>query len=269
MKFFAFLIILVLISFSCSVTQVNSGEVGIKKSFGQISETPLHEGWHFTIPVFQSITPFNIKIQSSQIKASAATLDIQDVAMLIVLNYRVPADKAPKLVVDVGYDYFDSLVDPLSHEVIKSVSAQFSAQDMISKREEMRKKAFDDLKHRLEGYNIQLQELSFVDLVFSQVFIKAIEEKQVAEQKALQAMRDLERIKVENQQKISIAEANATSRLALAKAEAEANAMLAKSVDDKVIQLRQLEKWDGKLPTFFGSGSNHNMPIPVVEVGNK
>ena len=90
-----------------------------------------------------------------------------------------------------------------------------------------------------------MDSFNITDLTFSAAFDKAIEEKQVAEQNALKAKYDLERIKTEAEQ-------------AVIKAKGEAEAMEIKNaaLSEAIIELEFLEKWDGHMPTYYGGDAS-------------
>jgi prohibitin 2 len=143
------------------------------------------------------------------------------------------------------------VIEPAAQEATKAVSAQYTAEELVTKRIEVSQKIRDALEQRLRRHGVIVDNLAAVNYDFSQVFDKAIEAKVEAEQKKLTAERDLERIKVEAEQ-------------ALAKARGEAEALKAKRLEitPDLLRLKQLEnegdaikKWDGKLPQVTGGAT--------------
>lgn len=130
-------------------------------------------------------------------------------------------------------------------ECIKSVTSQYTAEETITRRSEISSQIKDMLKERLEDKYIFVDSLNITDLTFSAAFDKAIEEKQVAEQNALKAKYDLERIKTEAEQAVI-----------KAKGEAEAQEIKNKALTESIIELEFLEKWDGKMPTYYGGDAD-------------
>lgn len=149
---------------------------------------------------------------------------------------------------ELGADYGEKVIDPVVKEGFKAAAARYTAEDLISKREALKTEVRDYLKSRLSAFGIDVVELSITDFDFSPEFSKTIEAKQVAEQLALKAKRDLDRIRVEAQQKI-----------ATAQAEAESLRIQRQVISPELIKLRQVEaqikaidKWDGHLPNVTG-----------------
>ena len=148
-------------------------------------------------------------------------------------------------------DYATRIVDPAIAEALKAVTAQYTAEELISKRSEVSMKVKEALHSKLSAYNIVLDEINIREFKFSEEFDRAIESKQVAEQQALKSKLDLERIKIEKEQEITRAQA-----------QAEALRLQKQEVTPELIQLRQIEaqleairKWDGKLPNVTGGAT--------------
>jgi regulator of protease activity HflC (stomatin/prohibitin superfamily) len=151
--------------------------------------------------------------------------------------------------------YKERIIDPAVQEVVKAVTAKYTAVELITQREKVRTEIKDLLRQRLVGYNIGVDDFSIINFKFSQQFTQAIESKQTAEQFALKAQRDLERIKIEAEQKVT-----------QAKAEAEALRLQKANITQELVSLRQIEasmkaieKWDGHLPKVTGGA------IPFID----
>lgn len=250
-----FVIGLLFIRFYPFVT-VNAGERGVLLNFGAVQEKILGEGLHFVIPVMQEVKIIDVKIKKFETEAQASTKDLQNTIASIALNYRVDALKANKIYQDIGIDYELTVIDPSLQEVVKSVAAQYTAEELIKSREKVSIQIKDLLTQRLAGYFIIVNNFSIANFKFSETFSAAIEEKKTSEQKALKAQRDLERIKFEAKQSIE-----------QAKAEAEALRLKGKEVSKNLIRLKEIEakikaieKWDGKLPSV-NSGA-----VPFIDV---
>ncbi|MEO1088799.1 MAG: prohibitin family protein, partial [Acidobacteriota bacterium] len=150
---------------------------------------------------------------------------------------------------DVGLAYETRIIDPAVQESVKAITAQFTAEELITKREQVSVEIKEMLTGRLARNYILVDEFSITELDFSEVFNNSIEAKQVAEQQALKARQDLERIKIEAEQK-----------LAIASAEAEGQRLQRETITAELIQLRAIEKWDGRLPQVAGGG------VPFIDV---
>ena len=239
--------------------QVGAGERGIVMNFGAVQDKVLNEGIHFRIPVMQRIIKMDIKIHKVVTDAASASSDLQDVALSVALNYHVIPDKANLVYQTIGIEFKERMIDPAIQEVMKAVSARYTAEELITKRPAVSAEMQESLTKRLLLSNISVDAFSIVSFSFSKIFTDAIEAKQTAEQNALKAERDLDRIKVEAQQKIEAATA-----------EAEALRLQKMNISPDLIELRKIEanlkaieKWNGILPQVTGAGA-----VPFIGVSD-
>ena len=217
---------------------VGAGERGVVFSkFGGVQLGVLGEGLRFKIPFIQTIVPIDVRIQKSETDASASSKDLQTVHSRIALNYHIAPEQASQVYQQVGSLFKERLIDPSVQEAVKAATAQFTAEELITRRAEVSGRIKDMLAERLVPRNIVVDEFNIVDFNFSEVFNQAIEAKQTAEQQALKAQRDLERIKIEAEQKVTEAQA-----------EADAQRLQRETITETLLQLRAIEKWDGVLP---------------------
>ena len=228
----------VLIVLINSFETIGAGERGVVfNKFGGVEPVVLGEGLRFKIPFIQDIIPMDVKIQKSETRADASSRDLQMVSSTIALNYHVSPDAANKIYQDVGLGYKQRIIDPAVQESVKAATANFTAEELITRRPEVSSQIKSDLATKLIGRNIIVDEFSITELTFSDIFIQSIEAKQVAEQSAQKATNDLTRIKVEAEQTI-----------ASAKAEAESQRLQSQTITPNILQLRAIEKWNGNLP---------------------
>lgn len=189
--------------------QIGAGERGVVLNFGAVQENVLGEGLHFRIPIMQRIIPMDVKVQKAVTDAASASADLQDVTLAVALNYHILPDKANVVYQTLGIQFKERIIDPAIQEVMKAVSARYTAEELITKRPAVSEAIRAALSERLLAYNIVVDAFSIVTFSFSRVFTEAIEAKQTAEQLALKAKRDLDRIKVEAEQTIAAAKAEA------------------------------------------------------------
>ena len=231
-----FIIIFGIITLLCSFKTIKSGEVGLKIRFGKIIDSSLKEGFNFKIPYVDKIEIVNIKVKKEEIKTESSSKDMQTVWTNLVVNYRVDSNYASELYRNVGNNYQETILDPAIKEGVKSILAQYTAEEIIIKRNEISGKCLEALQEKLKKYGIVIDEFNIINLNFSDEYSKAIENKQVAEQNLAKAKLDAE---------AKIVEAEATKK---------ANDLLKQSLTDELIAKQFIEKWDGKLPeTFAGS----------------
>ena len=150
-------------------------------------------------------------------------------------------------------------MQPALQETIKATTAQFTAEELITKRSDVANLMQQDIENRLADEHILPTDLSIIDFNFSREFNEAIEQKQVAQQAALRAQNELDRIRIEAEQAKAKAEGLAEAELARARAEAEAQKMLRETISSELLMLRAVEKWNGTLPVYMGGGSD-SMP---------
>jgi regulator of protease activity HflC (stomatin/prohibitin superfamily) len=213
-------------------------------------------GPHFKIPLAEEVVFMSVRVEKTTTKTEAASRDLQTVQTTMVLNYNLDPAKAGSMYANIGLNYNERVIDPALKESFKAAAARYTAEELISKRETLKTEVRNYLRDRLGVYGIVVVDLSITDFEFSSEFNKAIESKQTAEQNALRAKRDLERIKVEAEQKITSA-----------KAEAEALRLQRQVISPELIQLRKIEaqikaieKWDGKMPNVTGGA------VPFIQI---
>lgn len=242
-----------------SVTIIQAGHRGVVLQLGAVQPQVFDEGLHFRIPFIQTVIPMEVRVQKSETSQTSASRDLQTVATTIAVNHHLDGNNVNRLYREVGMDYAARIVDPAIAEALKAVTAQYTAEELISKRSEVSAKVKEVLKEKLASYYIVLDEINIREFKFSEEFDRAIEAKQVAEQQALKSKLDLERIKIEKEQEITKAQA-----------QAEALRLQKQEVTPELIQLRQIEaqleairRWDGKLPNVTGGAT------PFINVDNK
>lgn len=233
---------------------VDSGERAIVLSFGSV--TRVHaDGLHLKWPLVQSVVSVDVRTRKAQSPADAGTKDMQRVTTAVALNYHLDASKLETIYAKTGLEVEERIIDPRIQEVVKAVVAKYSADNLLSQRETVKQEIATALKSSVLPYNIVIEDIQITDFKFSDAYNTAIEAKQTAEQGALKAKNDLDRIRVEAEQKIATAEAEAqTIRI-------QADAIRAQG-GKEYVQLKAIEKWDGKLPQYHGGSA----PLPFVNV---
>ncbi len=217
---------------------VKPGEVAIVLNLGKIVRT-VDNGLHFKFPIFESVTRISIRISKDQVTSEAASKDLQRIDTSVALNYGIKRSHADKIFTNFGSrkNLEERIVEPSIQETMKAVTAKFTAEELITQRHIVSDQIREDLSARLAPFGITIEGIAITNFSFSKEFSASVEEKNVAVQKALTAQRDLERIKIEAEQKI-----------ATAKAEAESLRVQKTEVTPAMVRLRAIEKWDGHLP---------------------
>lgn len=245
---------------------IPAGVRGVLLTFGKPDMAPKTEGLHVKIPFIQQIIKMDVKTQKYEVqKAAAASKDLQTVTTDITLNYYVNPESTPEIYKSIGLNYQDKVIVPAVQEVVKASTAEYTAEELITKRPEVKEKIDMGLRDRLRTWNIVVQSVSITNFDFSSEFNKAIEQKVTAMQLKLKAEQDLQRIEIEAKQKV-----------VQAQAEAESLRLQKQQITSELIQLRQIEvqskaldvqkeaiqKWNGVLPQITGGVT------PFVSVGN-
>ena len=231
---------------------VGAGERGILLRFNAVTGTIYDEGLYFRWPLIERVIIVDTKIQKEQADATAASKDLQTVHSDVAVNFHVSPDRVANIYQEIGIDYKIRLIDPTLQEAVKAITAKFTAEELITRREAVRDDIKALLKEKLEPRGILVDEFNIVDFGFSPSFNSAIEAKVTAEQQALAAKNKLEQIKFEADQRI--AEARGKSEAMRVESEAL-------RTNPQILELRALEKWDGVLPQVTGSGG-----VPFINI---
>jgi regulator of protease activity HflC (stomatin/prohibitin superfamily) len=234
-----------------SFTIVEAGHRGVVLQLGAVLPEVMEEGMHMKIPFIQTVIPVEIRVQKAESSLVSASRDLQTVTTTLAVNFHLDGVSVNQLYRTVGLEYKSRIVDPAISESLKAITAQYTAEDLISKRSEVSAKVKEALASKLSMYNMILDEINITEFKFSEEFDRAIEQKQIAEQQALKSKLDLERIKIEKDQEITRAEAQAEA-LRLQKMEVTPELIELRQIE---AQLKAIEKWNGTLPQVTGGAT--------------
>ncbi len=241
-------VIIALIILFGSFYTINAGQRGVILTFGKPTMSAIGEGLHFKIPLIQTVIKMDVKVLKYDTKASSASQDLQTVSTEVTLNYHINPETVPEIYRNIGVNYQDKIIQPAVQEVVKAVTAQFTAEQLITQRPVVKDKIDQALNERLLKSNIIVDTISITNFDFSESFNQAIEAKVTAEQNALAAKNKLEQVKYEAEQAITQAQG-----------QAQAQALLAKAVTPGTIEFQRLQiqraaidKWNGVLPQVTG-----------------
>lgn len=240
--------VLIVITALLSVYMIGPGERGVLLTWGNPSMSAIGPGIHAKVPYMQTIETMNVQTNKYTASASSASKDLQEVTTQVTVNYHIDPNKVPVIYQNIGVGYEDKIIQPAVQEVVKAVTANFDASELVTRRSDVKTRVDSGIASRLSQYNMVVESngVSITDFKFSEDFSKAIEDKVVAVQKKQKAENDLARIQIEAKQKM---------------AQAEADKMYATT---EMIALKQIEvnkafidKWNGQLPQYImGEGSN-------------
>ncbi|HAQ63677.1 MAG TPA: HflC protein [Ruminococcaceae bacterium] len=230
-------------------TIVEAGHTGVVVTLGKVKEGVLQEGIHFKIPFIQQIVKIDNRIVKLEVETEAFSKDLQTVETVLAINYRVDTSKSYSIYKNIGANYETVLVTPAVNEVLKAITAKYTAEESVTNRVLISDGLVSGLNDKLNEIGLYVTDVNIINFEFSEAFITAIEEKQVAQQKLLKS-------ETEKQTAIINAQANAETVRINAEAQAQANKILNESLSDRVIEYNKVQKWNGILPKVTGNGGS-------------
>ena len=266
--------LVIFIALTCTAT-VQTGYTGIVTTFGKVEDMTLEAGFHFKSP-FQKIISMDNREQKNTFTMEAFSSDIQQVNIIGSINYAINKSTAMNLFKEVGTDYFNKLVYPRMLEITKGVFSKYTAENLVANRQRLSEAIREGMHAELDQYGINVISVSIENLDFTDAFTDAVEAKQVAAQKKLQAEIEQGQMTMETQQQAERKRINAEAEASVARinadadayalqvrseAEAEANKKIAESLTDNLIRFNEIKAWDGKLPTYMAGEGSSTMPI--------
>ncbi|MBQ6866210.1 MAG: prohibitin family protein [Clostridia bacterium] len=261
-------VILLVVFVSASYVVIPAGHTGVALTFGKVEDTVLQEGLHFKVPFVQKIAVMDNRIVKLDVNTEAFSKDLQTITTVVAVNYHVGKENSQTVYKNVGLNFEEVLITPAVNEVLKAVTAKYTAVELVSSRAEVSMLLDDGLNEKLNGYGIFINELNIINWDFSEEYINAVEAKQVAEQNLIKTRTEQEQALViantEAQKRVIAAEAEANEIKVLAEANAESNRILTESITDLLIRYQTVAKWDGKLPTVMSGGDNMLIDIPLT-----
>ena len=256
--FVPIILLFILLIFLTCFCSVPTGYVGIRTKFGKADTDVVQEGLNLKIPMIERIILMDCRTQKAEINCSTASRDLQEVSLKVAINYNVSVENAYSIYKNIGVNYESIMISPSILESVKSVTAQYTAEELITKRSEVSDKMQETLKEKIESRGFTVIDFNVTDLDFSVAYNQAIEKKQVAEQEAKQAQYELEKAKIENEKKIAEAEANAKVMQVQDSSTTE-NALRLKELE---IKKSFIERWNGVLPSTMTGDS----AIPFLNI---
>jgi len=252
---------------SAAVQIVDAGHRGVLLHWNAVDVAfpPLDEGLHFVVPFQDSVVNMEVRTLKFVKSTSSASKDLQTVSTEVTVNYHPSPESINILYKEVGLDYENRVIQPAIEEVVKQVTANYNAEELITKRPLVKSDIEVEIGKRLNNFNIITDIVSITDFQFSTLFAQAIESKVEAEQKAFKAVNDLQRIQVEAQQRQAQAEGIALGNIAEASGEAEAIRIINSALSQNPFYLEWLktQAWDGVLPLVVGEGGTPFIQIPT------
>lgn len=234
-------------------TIVGPGERGVMMRFGKIQDAILDEGIHPILPIVTSVKTLSVRVQKTDLKADAASKDLQSITTDLAVNWNVDPAKVNQIYQQIGDEeqIVASILSPAISEVLKAATSKKTAEEIITKRTELKTEIDNSLKKRLEAYGVIVRDVSLINFGFSPEFSKAIESKQIAEQEAKQAEFTVKK-----------ATQDAQAEINRAKGKAEAQRLQRQTLTAEILQQQAIEKWNGQFPTVMGGGGT----LPLINI---
>ncbi|MCU0535861.1 MAG: prohibitin family protein [Hydrococcus sp. Prado102] len=253
--------LIVLVSFNSFII-INPGQAGVLSILGKARDGTLLEGLHFKPPFVSAVDIYDVTVQKFEVPAQSSTKDLQDLSASFAINFRLD----PLQVVEIRrkqgtlQNIVSKIIAPQTQESFKIAAARRTVEQAITQRSELKQDFDNALGERLQKYGIIVLDTSVVDLTFSPEFAKAVEEKQIAEQRAQRAVYIAQE-----------AEQQAQADVNRAKGKAEAQRLLAETLKAQggslVLQKEAIEAWregGAQMPRVLVIGNDSQGSVPFL-----
>lgn len=252
------IVMVALVFLSKTVGTVGAGERGVLLRFSAVTDTVFDEGLYFKIPFVHQVVLMSTQIQKYTAPATSSSKDLQVVTTEVTLNYQLTPSQAGEIYRRLRRDYENRVIQPYIQEAVKSTTANYNAEELITQRPAVKNALQDLMSERLSPLGIAVVQLSITDFQFSGAFQQAIEAKVTAVQRSLEAENALKRVEFEAKQQITRAQAEARG-LELQKAQVTPMLLSLRQIE---VQSAAVQKWNGVMPQVVTSGG----PVPMLDV---
>ncbi len=232
---------------------INPGQAGVLSILGKAQDGALLEGLHLKPPLVSSVDIYDVTVQKFEVPAQSSTKDLQQLTASFAINFRLDETQVVQIRRKQGslQNIVAKIIAPQTQESFKIAAARRTVEEAITKRDELKQDFDIALGDRLQKYGIIVLDTSVVDLTFSTEFSKAVEEKQIAEQRAQRAVYIARE-----------AEQEAEAQVNRAKGQAEAQRLIRETLTPELLQKAAIDKWNGEFPTVLGSGG----ALPFINI---
>ncbi len=260
-------------------TIVNGGYVGVKTFLGAPEDAVLGSGVHFIVPLAETVYEVSTQPQLASTTETASTNDQQNVSTGVSVNFTINPTEA----VTFWKNYRDiptltqTIIAPIVSNDTKAVTAVYNAQELITRREEVRQEIEQDVRTDLAQYKVVIVTgVNITNFSYSDAYNQAIDAKQVAQQTALEEQYKLQQVQISAQQQVAQANAQAEAAVAIAQGQAKATILQAQAdaeayklkqqgLSPDILMLSAIQRWDGQLPQYMSGTS----ALPFLQVGPK
>lgn len=236
------IMLLVLVMFFGSFYVIGVGQVGVIFNQASGKTKSVQSGFSIKIPIVEQLNIFDIRTQRIDIEEDCASKDLQLVRMKTVINYHLDYTKVNEIFTKVGRDYTAKVIIPITNEITKSLASQYTVENIIVKRAELKDAIEGALREKLKEYFVVIESVNLVNIDFTSEFNRVVEAKQIEEQK----------IKTAEYKKMQAAQ-NKEAVILEAEGESRRQELIKATVNPQIVSLEWIKKWDGKLPvTMLG-----------------
>jgi regulator of protease activity HflC (stomatin/prohibitin superfamily) len=250
-----------------SIVIVTPGQAGVISILGKAQDNPLLEGVHFKPPLIAVVDIYDLTVQKFEVPAQSSTRDLQDLTASFAINFRLDPMKVVEIRRTQGslQNIVSKIIAPQTQESFKIAASLRTAEESVTRRSELKDDFDAALSDRLKKYGIIILDTSVVDLNFSKDFSKAVEEKQIAEQRAQRAVYVAQE-----------AEQEAQAQINRARGQAEAQRLSAESLKaeggELVLKREAIDAWrsgGAQMPRVLvigGSGNDTATPPFIFDL---
>jgi prohibitin 2 len=248
---------IIVLSFAgCGIKVVDTGQRGIKTRFGEVVSESLPEGLYFYNPITSNIVEMDTRVQRFDGETDTYTRDVQQAVIKYTLNYRLQQNAAHVVYRDIGREWENRLIPQVVLGTLKEVVGKWDAVDLIANRDKAAMTAFESIRRNLADRNVEVSRFEITDIAYTREFENSVEQKVIAQQKAIEEQNRTKQIEEQARQKVLSAEAEAKSIQIRAQA-LEQNA--------KLVEWEAVQKWNGVLPQYMLGGG----AVPFVNLNAK
>jgi prohibitin 2 len=250
-------VLLIVVSVAgCGIKVVDTGHRGIETRFGKVISESLGEGIYFYNPLTSHIVEMDTRVQRQDGETDTYTRDVQQAAIKYTLNYRLQQNAAHLMYRDIGVEWEQRLIPQVVLGTLKEVVGKWDAVDLIANRDKAGQTAYEAIQSNLAERNVEVSRFEITDITYTHEFENSVEQKVIAQQKAIEEQNRTKQIEEQARQKVLSAEAEAKSMQIRAEA-LEQNA--------KLVEWEAVQKWNGVLPQYMlGNGT---MPFINLQPG--
>lgn len=264
--------LVLIVLFATSWGTVAAGERGVKTRLGAVVGI-VPQGLYFKLPLIEKVTKMDVSVQTINYdkngaegdaadtsSLSASSKDLQQVWANVMVNYKVDPDGVDSIYAEykTTQNFGANVVESIVREAVKSVTAQYTAEELTTKRLEVSDRIKALLVEKFMERTVTLVQINVTNFDYSPGFTAAIDQKVTAVQLAEAQKNKLEQVKYEAQQTIETAKATAESQ------RIQAQSLAAQGGED-FVKLKWIEAWKeggAKVPTYIaGDGQQFLMQI--------